>query len=184
MAGIYGVLSTKKQDIEKIYTHFYSSSLDNTIKEEFEYKNFIYGRSVINKFLDDRVLFEDENVIIGFEGVFYNKITKKSHETILQWYQDKGIDFVQNIKGQFCGFVYDKSTDKLYIYTDHLSTKPLYIYKTDKLPNASIMSCSTFMKGGKPETDNWMYIKFDQIEEYVRPEMHDVLKKIGRLYEV
>ena len=60
----------------------------------------------------------------------------------------------------------------------------LYIYKTDKLPNSSTMSCSTFMKGGKPETDNWMYIKFDQIEEYVRPGMHDVLKKIGRLYEV
>jgi 8-oxo-dGTP pyrophosphatase MutT (NUDIX family) len=60
----------------------------------------------------------------------------------------------------------------------------LYIYKTDKLPNSSIMSCSTFMKGGKPETDNWMYITFDQIEEYVRPEMQDVLTKIGRLYEV
>ena len=60
----------------------------------------------------------------------------------------------------------------------------LYIYKTDKLPNASTMRCSTFMKGGKPETDNWMYITFDKIEEYVRPEMHDVLTKIGRLYEV
>ncbi len=131
MAGIYGVLSTQKKDIKNIYTYFYSSHLDHTIKEEFEYKNFIYGRSVINKFLDDRVLFEDENVIIGFEGVFYNKITKKSYETIIQWYQDKGISFVQNIKGQFCGFIYDKSTDKLYIYTDHLSTKPLYIYKTE-----------------------------------------------------
>ncbi len=60
----------------------------------------------------------------------------------------------------------------------------LYIYKTDKLPNVSTMSCSSFMKSGKPETDNWMYIKFNQIKEYVRPEMHDVLEKIGRLYEV
>ncbi len=133
MAGIYGVLSTKKQDIQEIYTHFYSSTLDNVINEEFEYDNFIYGRSVINKFLDDRVLFEDENIIIGFEGVFYNKTTKKSHETIIQWYQDKGMDFVQNIKGQFCGFIYDKSIDKLYIFNDHLSTKPLYIYKTEDI---------------------------------------------------
>ncbi len=133
MAGIYGVLSSEKQDIKNIYTHFHSSTLENTIKEEFEYKNFIYGRSAINKFLDDRVLFEDENVIIGFEGVFYNKITKKSYETIIQWYHDKGISFVQNIKGQFCGFVYDKSIDKLYIFNDHLSTKPLYIYKTEDI---------------------------------------------------
>ena len=133
MAGIYGVLSTKKQEIKNIYTHFYSSSLDNIIKEEFEYKNFIYGRSVINKFLDDRVLYEDEHVIIGFEGVFYNIVTQKSYETIIKWYQEKGINFVQDIKGQFCGFLYDKSLDKLYIYNDHLSTKPLYIYKTEDI---------------------------------------------------
>ncbi|MCK5538593.1 MAG: hypothetical protein KAI79_17340 [Bacteroidales bacterium] len=133
MAGIYGVLSRQKQDIKNVYTYFYSESLDNTINEEFEYDNFIYGRSVINKFLDDRVLFEDEHVIIGFEGVFYNKISKKSHETISQWYQEKGMDFVQDIKGQFAGFIYDKILDKLYIYNDHLSTKPLYVYKTEDI---------------------------------------------------
>lgn len=133
MAGIYGVLSTYKQDIKKIYAYFHSSNLENIIKEEFEYKNFTYGRSVINKFLDDRVLYEDANIIIGFEGVFYNKETKKSHEAILQWYQEEGIEFVQNIKGQFCGFIYDKKLEKLYIYNDHLSTKPLYVYKTEEV---------------------------------------------------
>lgn len=133
MAGIYGVWSKQKQEIKDIYRYFYSSSLDNIIKEEFEYKNFIYGRSVINKFLDDRVLFENEHVIIGFEGIFYNKTTQKSEETIAKWYQEKGIGFVQDIKGQFSGFIYDKNLNKLYIYNDHLSTKPLYIYKTDEL---------------------------------------------------
>ena len=133
MAGIYGVYSREKKDIDNIYTHFYSSSFDHTLKEEFAYKNFIYGRSTINKFLDDRVLFEDENLIIGFEGIFYNKESQKSYETIGQWYQDKGIDFVKEMKGQFCGFIYDKNLDKLFIYNDHLSTKPLYIYKTENL---------------------------------------------------
>ena len=133
MAGIYGVLSTKKQVVKNIYTYFHSSSLENVIKEEFEYKNFTYGRSVINKFLDDRVLYEDENIIIGFEGVFYNKITKNSHETIFKWYQEKGMDFVEDIKGQFSGFVYDKQLEKLYLYNDHLSTKPLYIYRAEDI---------------------------------------------------
>ncbi|GIU01296.1 hypothetical protein TSL6_18020 [Sulfurovum sp. TSL6] len=131
MAGLYGVISTKKQDIKEIYTNFFSSTLDNTINEEFKYKNFIYGRSVIDKFLNDRVLYEDETIIIGFEGVFYNKVTKKSYETIIQWYHNDGIDFVQNIRGQFCGFIYDKNIDKLYIFNDSLSTKPLYIYKNN-----------------------------------------------------
>ena len=60
----------------------------------------------------------------------------------------------------------------------------LYIYEMDNLPKVSTMKCSSFMSGGKPETDNWMYITFDEMEDYVRSEMHDVLRKIGRLYEV
>lgn len=131
MAGLYGVLSNKKVDIKNIFTYFYSSGFKHTIEEEFEYQNFIYGRSVINKFLDDRVLFEDENIIIGFEGIFYNKITNKSYTTILRWYHQRGMDFVEDIRGQFSGFIYDKSLKKLYIYNDHLSTKPIYFYQAD-----------------------------------------------------
>ena len=60
----------------------------------------------------------------------------------------------------------------------------LYIYETDKLPNESTMRCKSFMASGLPETDSWMYITFDKIETYVRPELYNVLKKIGRLYEI
>lgn len=133
MAGIYGVYSKNQLELTSIYNSFYSSTLDNIINEDFKYNNFIYGRSVMNKFLDDRVLYEDNNIIIGFEGVFFNKEDTKSYETILKWYKKKGIEFVQDIKGQFCGFIYDKQSDKLFIYNDHLSTKPLYIYKNSEI---------------------------------------------------
>lgn len=133
MAGIYGIWTKKKEEIENIYKYFHSSSLKNIITEEFKYQNFTYGRSVINKFLDDRILYEYENIIIGFEGVFYNKTTKKSYDTIMQQYEERGADFIKDIKGQFCGFIYDKKLDKLYVYNDHLSTKPLYIYHTKEI---------------------------------------------------
>jgi asparagine synthase (glutamine-hydrolysing) len=133
MAGIYGILSQQKLDVSNIYNNFYSSTLDNIINEEFKYNNFFYGRSVIDKFLDDRVLYEDNDLIIGFEGIFFNKETKKSFDTIKEWYIKKGIDLVEDIKGQFCGFIYDKKLDKLYIYNDHLSTKALYIFKNDEV---------------------------------------------------
>ncbi len=133
MAGIYGVFSKNKLGIKDIYKKFYSSILNNIINEEYNYKNFIYGRSVIDKFMDDRVLFEDENIVIGFEGVFFNKEDMKSFETILRWYKKKGIDFVRDIKGQFAGFIYDKTLNKLYIYNDHLSTKPLYYFKNEDI---------------------------------------------------
>ncbi len=133
MAGIYGFFSKQENPIKNIYNYFYSSSLNNILKEEYQYKNYIYGRSVINKFLDDRVLYEDENLIIGFEGLFFNKEHIKSFDTLKSWYQRDGIDFVENIDGQFCGFIYDKNLDKLFIFNDHLSTKPIYYYKSDEI---------------------------------------------------
>jgi len=133
MAGIYGVYSKKQLELTNIYNSFYSSTLDNIINEEFKYNNFIYGRSVINKFLYDRILYEDNNIIIGFEGVFFNKEDTKSYETILKWYKIKGMDFVKDIKGQFCGFIYDKKLNKLFLYNDHLSTKSLYFYRDSEI---------------------------------------------------
>lgn len=133
MSGIYGVYSKNKLDIHDVYNDFYSSTLKTTINEEKTYNNFIYGRSVIDKFLDDRVIYEDNEIIIGFEGIFFNKETKKSCDSIKKYYKEKGMDFVKDIKGQFCGFIYDKLLNKLFIYNDHLSTKPLYYFKNEHI---------------------------------------------------
>lgn len=131
MAGIYGVLSTSELVVDTpIYNYFYTSTFSHSLNEERKYKNCIFGRSVISKFLNDRVLFDDEELIIGFEGLFYNKEDVKSSDTIKRWYEEMGSDFVEKIKGQFSGFLYDKRLDRLIIFNDHLSTKPLYIYKS------------------------------------------------------
>jgi len=55
----------------------------------------------------------------------------------------------------------------------------LYIYKMAKLPEISSMKCLSFMNSGKPETDRWKYITFDEIDKYVRPKMNNVLKKLN-----
>jgi len=128
VAGIYGIFSKNALDLSKVYKYFHSFSLENTLNEEYQYKNFLYGRSVINKFLDDRVLYEDSELVIGFEGLMYNTLEQRSSQILKTWYQEYGIDFVEKIKGQFCGFIYDKKNDKLFIYNDHLSSKPLYYY--------------------------------------------------------
>lgn len=133
MSGIYGVLSKKNKEIKGIYDFFHSSKMPNVVNEEFEYNNFIYGRSVLDKFLNDRVLYEDGDLIIGFEGFFFNKQTEKSYDTIKQWYVEKSMDFVNDIKGQFSGFIFDKKLNKLFLFNDNLSTKPLYIYSNDDM---------------------------------------------------
>jgi asparagine synthase (glutamine-hydrolysing) len=131
MAGIYGILG--KHNADSVYKYFFTYALPNITNEEYSYGEFTYGRSVLSKFLNDRILFEDDDFIIGFEGLFFNKDEQESFNTIKKWYRDKGIDFVKRIKGQFCGFIYDKKKKKLFVYSDHLSTKPLYYYANNEL---------------------------------------------------
>lgn len=131
MSGIYGIFSKVKTEVFNIYEYFYSASLDNVTNEEVAYGNYICGRSVISKFLNDRVLYEDSEIIICFEGVYFNKSHRNSSCTIKSLYESHGINFVAEIKGQFSGFIYDKKIDELFVFNDHLSTKPIYIYKNN-----------------------------------------------------
>lgn len=128
MAGIYGVWSKENLNVSDLFNMFFSSSLDNIINEEYKYNTFIYGRSTIDRFTNDRVIDETNDLIIVFEGVFFNKEDEKSSDTIQKWYKKYGMDFVEKIKGQFTGFIYDKSIDKLFIFNDHLSTKSIYYF--------------------------------------------------------
>lgn len=128
MAGIYGVWSKENLNISSLFNMFFSSSLENIINEEYKYNTFIYGRSTIDRFINDRVIYETKDLIIVFEGIFFNKEDEKSSDTIQKWYKQYGINFVEKIEGQFSGFIYDKKIDKLFIFNDHLSTKPIYYY--------------------------------------------------------
>ncbi|WP_151943342.1 asparagine synthase-related protein [Aliarcobacter butzleri] len=129
MAGIYGILSKDNLNLSNLFNMFFTSPLNNIINEEYKYDNFIYGRSTINRFTNDRVIYETNDLIISFEGIFFNKEHEKSHDTIQNWYSEYGIDFVKKIKGQFSGFIYDKRIEKLFIFNDHLSTKPIYYFQ-------------------------------------------------------
>lgn len=128
MAGLYGVYSIKKSIRRNLYNFFYSSNSEEIINEEFESENFIYGRSVLPKFLEDRVLYEDESLIVGFEGVSFSAKKGNLIKYITENYKNSELDFLQNIEGFFSGFICDKKSKKLHVFTDHLSTKPLYYY--------------------------------------------------------
>lgn len=129
MAGIYGVFSKENLNVSNLFNMFFTSSFDNIINEEYKYNTFIYGRSTINRFINDRMICETNDLIMVFEGIFFNKEHEKSCDTIQNWYSEYGIDFVKKIKGQFSGFIYDKRIEKLFIFNDHLSTKPIYYFQ-------------------------------------------------------
>ena len=125
MAGIYGVL-LKQSNQKEIYKKFYNVDFPNTIGEEIVYKDFRFGRSVLNKFKEDRFLYENENYILCLEGVNYSEICKP--QDFISAYEEKGKDFITDLKGSFSGFIFSKTEGKIIIFNDTLSTRALYYY--------------------------------------------------------
>lgn len=61
----------------------------------------------------------------------------------------------------------------------------LFEYKVDVLPDISNMKCeSTFMWYGKEthEVDNYRYCRFDEIDEYLFPELGRIIKSLELNY--
>ena len=129
MSGIYGLLSKEvSSGISNVYAYFYNASLNNTVREEYRHKNFLFGRSCLEKFQNDRVLESCDDFIIAFEGLQYNKQSSNTAKDIRTLYRSFGKEFIHHIEGNFSGFLLDKQQNRLLVFNDHLNTKPLYYF--------------------------------------------------------
>ncbi|TQD40757.1 asparagine synthase-related protein [Haloflavibacter putidus] len=129
MAGIYGVL-LKNNHQKDICNNFYNSKFKNTVQEEITYKDFRFGRSVLNKFQQDRFFYENENYLICFEGINYS--STKTPKEIIAAYEERGDFFIEKVKGNFSCFLYDKRQQSLKVYTDPLASKSIYYFYDKK----------------------------------------------------
>ena len=122
MAGIYGVFLKElnpKKGVELLG--------NNLIRNEYIDDHGIIGRAVLNKLSQDRFLETKNQVSICFEGVnLSDHITDPKH--FFEAYAERGISFIDDLKGTFSGFVYDAEIKKIYVFNDHLSTKNIYYY--------------------------------------------------------
>jgi len=125
MAGIYGILLNNNKQ-SKIYKKFYNTSFQNTLQEEIIWEGFVFGRSVLNKFENDRFLYEDEHYIVCFEGINYSPI--KSPSDFISAYLERGENFISELKGTFSGFLFLKNEEKIIVFNDPLSTKNIYFF--------------------------------------------------------
>lgn len=125
MAGFYGVL-LKENSEKNIYKYFFNHQFHNINQEEINFDNFIFGRSVINKFNNDRFIFENENYIICFEGINYGNIKKP--QDFINHYEKTGDRFISLLRGNFSGFLFSKKENKAIVFNDQLATKDIYYY--------------------------------------------------------
>lgn len=88
---------------------------------------------------------ESRNIWLVFNGEIYNHaelrhdLEKRGHtykskadsETIIHLYEEKGVDFVHEIEGDFGIAVWDEQKEELSLYRDRMGVKPLYFYIKD-----------------------------------------------------
>lgn len=80
-----------------------------------------------------------ENLVLAVNGEIYNHqeirkqvgdkyafLTQSDCEVILALYQEKGIDFIEELNGMFAFALYDQSNDCYLIARDHMGIIPLY----------------------------------------------------------
>lgn len=87
----------------------------------------------------------DKDVWLTFNGEIYNhaalraRLETRGHlyqsqtdsETIIHLYEERGVDFVNEIEGDFAIALWDAQAEKLSLYRDRLGVKPLYFYHKD-----------------------------------------------------
>lgn len=107
--------------------------------DRIEGNGYTVQRRVVNKFMNDRVFYEDENVLIVVEGVVLNNHALISKYSAKDWidcvqimYVRNGDSFFNEFRGSFSGAYFDKKTGKWLIYTDHTGDKQVFYAETPK----------------------------------------------------
>ena len=94
-------------------------------------------RRVVNKFMNDRLFFEDELYLVIVEGVVLNThelmqqyASDSWKQCIIRMYQTKGEPFFNSFRGSFSGALFDKKKDKWLIYTGQTGEKQVFYSQT------------------------------------------------------
>ncbi len=109
------------------------------IKECMQVDNFYICRNTREQFLDDKIFFQDENLVIIIEGVIFNKhlLIKKYGSTdfissVKQMISKNPKDFYSEFRGMFSGAVYNKSKQEWIVFVDQICNRPVYYYFDQK----------------------------------------------------
>ena len=95
------------------------------IKQEIVNDKYIIQRNTLNKYLDDKLFFENEEVVVILEGVILNKVElcqkyedDNFSSTVLKMRKENKTAFFNDFRGSFSGAVLDKEKDEWLILAD------------------------------------------------------------------
>ncbi|GAB1414765.1 hypothetical protein MASR2M117_01710 [Paludibacter sp.] len=134
MSGFTAIFS-KNNFTNRINTKkkFPNENLNNFIQNKISTPNFYIEQYTVAKFTNEKILEEDDQVVISTDGVLLNlnelKTTQKVNSVftlIKSLYNSKGERFVNELRGDFSGIIYDKTSNKCFVFTNHTGSKRIF----------------------------------------------------------
>lgn len=119
----------------------------NLLYERMVYSDIVAERNTLNKYLGDKLFFQNDKYMVILDGVILNK-TALCEKTGQDWidtfvllYETHGIYAPAKLRGSFCGLIYEKQSGKVFVFVDQLGERTLY-YST--LRERILVSCDYF----------------------------------------
>ena len=152
MCGIVGYISSQKPDGRSMTDSLQHRGPDHTgAFIDFNHnKNVFLGHTRLgiidlSQNGNQPMLSKDGQIALVFNGEIYNfEELKSKHfsgdifrsktdtEVVLKLYEKFGIDFINELNGDFAFSIYDKRTSKCYLVRDRVGVKPLYYFMDEK----------------------------------------------------
>jgi asparagine synthase (glutamine-hydrolysing) len=142
------------------------------------------------KFQDDKINFQDENYYLILDGIVLNKSRLFSgingsswSDYLIKCYEDEGNQFFKRLKGSYYGFLYSKKEKKVIVFSDHISSKPVYyaLYGNNICFSNNFSRLVRYLKEKKKslslnESAGWLLITYGYVFEDIT-----IVKEIKRL---
>lgn len=134
MPGFMGIVS------DKVYGFCENFDLSFPVltpreEETKRFKNAWFKRSIIDKFIDDKVFGEDREVFICSDGLMLNArelrnkySCENNFHLLKRLYKNSPSSFPSELRGDFDGVIYDKNLDSWTLYTNHIGSKWVFYY--------------------------------------------------------
>jgi len=116
-----------------------------TVSDRIDLEGVSLSRTTNPKFLDDKVLADDDEVAVALDGVAFNfealrqaEDAPDNFQTLKRLYEQHGDTFFTHLRGEWAGALYDRARRRWVAFTNHTASKPLFYYARDGL-----FACST-----------------------------------------
>lgn len=157
----------------------------------FEYKEWKIQWNSLDKFRNDKLFFQDDELIVVFDGIVFNKesLMKKTRSvdwknTIKALYYEDRLHFCKLLRGCFSGAILEKKSRRWVVFTDQIANHSVFVYMSGgKIAVGSQMNYfSDWMKANKIQrTINKRWIDDILSFGYVI-DTHAILEGVNRVF--